>query len=331
MMADQMRAVRYHEHGEPDVLTVDDVQKPTPGRGEVLVEVRAVGINPIDTYLMAGSVSPTDGLPAIAGSDLAGVVVDVGDDVEQFELGDRVYATALGLHDQGSLAEYAPVPADVLAPLPEPVSFSDGAAAAMPFATAWRGLIVRGELRLGETCLIAGASGGVGHAGVQVATAAGARTVGLARTGTTDEFVRELGADAVVDYRSDELADEISSAIGGDGLDVALETHADANVLPEIEAAARGARIVVLGEEAPISVPPEVAMSARIADIDVRFMSIAASRDDQAAVLRSVAPLLADNTFIPHVDSVFSLDEAGDAYRRLSESGLRGSVVVTLD
>ncbi|WP_137285710.1 NADPH:quinone reductase [Halorussus salinisoli] len=329
-MPDRMRAARYHEHGEPDVLAVEEVPKPTPDREEVLVETRAAGINPIDTYVMAGDSTPADGLPAIAGSDLAGIVVDVGEDVTKYELGDWVYATALGIHDQGSLAEYVPVPVDILAPLPESVSFTDGAAAAMAFATAWRGLITRGELRLGESCLIAGAAGGVGHAGVQVATEAGATVIGLARKEGTDEFVREQGVDSVVDYRSDELADEISAAVG-DGLDVALETHADANLIPEVEAAARGGRIVVLGEEGPIEIDPGLSMSAKKSDLDVRFMSIAASRDDHASLLTSVAPLLAEGTFIPSIDSQFPLDEAVGAYRRLSESGVRGCVVVTFE
>lgn len=329
-MADAL-AARYREYGDPEALTVEEVPRPEPGRGEVLVEVRAAGINPIDTYVVSGSVAASDDPPAVAGSDLAGVVAETGADVDAFEPGDRVYATGLGVFSHGTLAEYVPVSADVLADLPESVSFEAGAAAAMPFATAWRGLVARGGLQLGETCLVAGAAGGVGHAGVQIADAAGATVVGLARPGETADFVRELGADAVVDYRSDDLSAELERAVGDGGLDVALETHADANLVPEIEAAARGGRVVVLGEEGPITVEPGPSMAAKIADLDVRFMSIVASREDRAPVLSSVADLLADGTFVPHVDSRFPLEDVSAAYRRLGESGVEGSVVVTVD
>lgn len=327
---ENMRAARYHEHGDTELLTVEEVPRPDPGRGEVLVEVRAAGINPIDTYVVSGSVAASDEPPAVAGSDLAGVVAETGDDVDAFETGERVYATGLGVGSHGSLAEYVPVSADVLAHLPDPVSFAEGATA-MAFATAWRGLITRGELRLGETCLVAGAAGGVGHAGVQIADAAGATVVGLARPGETADFVRDLGADAVVDYRSDDLSDDIERAVGDGGLDVALETHADANLVPEIEAASRGGRVVILGEEGPITVSPGPSMAAKIADLDVRFMSIVASREDRAPILESVAELLADDTLTPRIDSRFPLEEVSSAYRRLSESGLEGCVVVTLD
>ncbi len=324
----RMRAARYREHGTPDVLTIESVRRPTPGRGEVLVDVRSAGVNPIDTYVMAGNVPPAGGLPATTGSDLAGVVDDVGPGVERFASGDRVYATALGLRSPGSLAEYAVVPASALAHLPSAVPFVDGAAAAMAFATAWRGLRDRGGLQIGDRCLVAGAAGGVGHAAVQVAAAAGATVVGLARPETAD-FVRDLGADEVVDYRRDDLAAALEGATGG-GLDVALETHADANLVPEIAAAASGARIVVLGEEGTVSVDPGTAMTAKQADLDVRFMSLAAAVDEQAPVLGAVAPFLADGRFRPRVDSRFDLDEAAAAYRRLGESGLRGRVVVDI-
>lgn len=323
-----MRAVRYHEHGDASVLTVEDVERPDPARDEVLVDVRAAGVNPIDTYIMAGNVSPAYGLPGQAGSDLAGVVAETGAGVTEFAAGDRVFATALGLFQPGSLADFVVVPGDVLAHLPEPVSFVDGAAAAMGFVTAWYGLVDRGDLRLGETCVVAGASGTVGHAGVQVGDAAGATVVALASEDAR-EFVAELGADAVVDYDTDDLAADLVDAVGG--IDVALESHADANLHAEIEAANRGARLVVIGEEGAVTLDPGTAMSAKQADLDVRYMSIAASAGVQQRILEQVGRHLADGTFEARVDSRYPLERAADAYERLGESGARGSIVVDLD
>lgn len=323
-----MRAVRYHDHGDTDVLTVEDADRPEPGDGEVLVDVRAAGVNPIDTYIVAGNVAPAYGLPGQAGSDLAGVVAETGRGVTAFGAGDRVFATALGLFQPGSLAEYVAVPADVLAPLPDGVSFAEGAAAAMPFATSWYGLVERGDLRLGETCVVAGASGGVGHAAVQLADAAGATVVALA-SGDANAFVEDLGADVVVDYGVDDLAAELRDRT--DGIDVAFESHADANLRPEIEAIERGGRIVVIGEEGDVTLDPATAMTAKQADLDVRFMSLAASVDAQAPALCATAPLLADGTVTVRIDSRFPLADVGDAYDRLAEPGARGSVVVEID
>lgn len=323
-----MRAVRYHEHGDESVLRVDDVPRPEPGDGEVLVEVHAAGVNPIDTYIRGGNVPPKTGLPATAGSDLAGVVESTGPDATDYEPGDRVYATALGLFRHGSLAEYAVVPESRLAPLPEGVSFEEGAAAAMPFATSWRALVTRGELSIGEVCVVSGASGAVGHAAVQIAREAGAFVVGLAREGDSAEFVRGLGADAVVDYDSDDLAAELEAATGGRPVDVAMESHADANLDAEIARLARGGRVVVIGEDATIGIDSGTSMAGKQADLDLRFMSLAASADEQRGLLEAANPFLRDGRFVAEVDSTFPLSEAADAYRRLGESGVLGSVVV---
>jgi NADPH2:quinone reductase len=320
-----MKAIRYHEHGDEDVLTVDDVPTPDPGHGEVLVRIHAASVNPIDTYVREGGVEPAGGLPHVGGADLAGVVETVGDGVGGIAAGDRVFATGLGLFEAGTYAEYVAAPAESLAPLPDEVSFVDGAAAAMAFATAWRGLAGRGELEVGDACLVQGGAGGVGHAAVQIAASAGATVVA---TASSDEaFVRGLGADAVVDYRDDDVADRIREAAGGD-VDVVLETHAAANIGTDLDILGRGGRIVVLGEEGPIRIDPGASMTGKIADADVRFMSIMASRDDQVPILERVGPLLADGTFEVEIEATYPLAEAADAQRHVLSSGSRGKVVL---
>jgi len=319
-----MNAIRYHDHGDADVLTVDDVPTPEPGPGEVLVRIHAASVNPIDTYVREGGVEPAGGLPHVGGADMAGVVEAVGEGVEGVAAGDRVFATGLGLFEAGTYAEYVAAPAESLAPLPEEVSFAEGAAAAMAFATAWRGLVHRGELDVGDACLVQGGAGGVGHAAVQVAAHAGATVVA---TASGDEaFVRDLGADAVVDYGA-AAADRIREAAGGD-VDVVLETHAAANVATDLDVLTRGGRIVVLGEEAPIRIDPGASMTGKIADADVRFMSIMASRDDQRPILERVAPRLADGTFAVEIEATYPLEEAAAAQRHVMSSGSRGKVVL---
>ncbi len=323
-----MQAIRFHEHGDADVLTLDDVPEPTPAAGEVLVRVEAASVNPIDTYVRDGAVTPDGGLPHVGGADVAGVVERLGDGATGFDPGDRVFATGLGLFQPGSYAEYVAVPATQLAPLPDAVSFTDGAAAAMAFATAWRGLVTRGDLAVGDACLVHGASGGVGHAAVQIARHAGAMTVGTARPGEPASLVRDLGADAVVDYRADDLAGAIEAAVDGRGVDVVLETHAARNIADDLQVLARGGRIVVLGEETAIRLEPPTAMTAKIRDADVSFMSIMASPEDQSPILERVGRLLADGTFEVTVAETYPLAETAAAQRHAMEDGVVGKVVV---
>ncbi|GAB3669759.1 NADPH:quinone reductase [Halopiger thermotolerans] len=327
-----MRAVRYHEYGDESVLTVeDDIERPTPDADEALVRIKAASVNPIDTYLREGNLEPVAGLPHVGGSDMAGVVEAVGDEVDTVEVGDRVFATGLGIFSPGTYAEYTVAPAEMLAPLPQSVSFRDGAAAAMAFTTSWRALVDRGDLSLGDVCLVHGASGGVGHAAVQIAAEAGSYVIGTAREGEPASLVRALGADAVVDYRVDDLPAELAAAADGRAIDVVLEPHADANLEADLERLAANGRVVVIGEESTIEIPSGPSMTAKQADADLRFMSIAASPAVQAPILRRVGPRLADGRFTVNIDSVFDLREVSAAHKRLAESGVLGKVVIDVD
>lgn len=338
-----MRAMRYGRHGDADVQSLEEVADPEPGHGGAVVDVHAASVNPIDTYVREGSVEPTGGLPHVGGADAAGVVSAVGDGVAGVEPGDRVFATGLGLFEPGSYAERVAVPASRLAPLPDAVGFDEGAAAAMAFATAWRALSTRGGLSIGDACLVHGGEGGVGHAAVQIAAGAGATVVASASTdgdanadgdgdgaGTDDAttFLRGLGADAVVDYRDDDLAESVRSALDGREVDVVLESHAAANLDADLDALARGGRVVVIGEEGTVELSPSTAMTAKVADADVRFMSIVASTADQAPILTRVGEALAAGELSVEIDATYPLAELPAAQRHATSDGVRGKVVV---
>ncbi|QLG29501.1 NADPH:quinone reductase [Halorarum halophilum] len=321
-----MRAVRIDDHGGPDILAEAEVATPEPGHGEVLVRTVAASVNPIDTYVREGAAEPADGLPHVVGSDVAGVVVAAGAGVDEFAPGDRAFATGLGLFEQGSYAEYVPVPADRLAHLPEAVPFRTGAAAAMVYPTAWRALVDRGGLTVGDACLIQGGAGGVGNAAVQIARHAGTEVVATARPDDA-ELVEDAGADAVVDYRADDMAGAVRAA-GVDAVDVVLETHADRNLAGDLDLLSRGGRVVVIGEEAPIELSPSLSMDAKIADADLRFMSIVASAEDQKRLLERTAPRLADGTFDVRVADVYPFPEAAEAHRAVESTGTGGKVLL---
>jgi NADPH:quinone reductase-like Zn-dependent oxidoreductase len=175
-----MQAVRQHENGGAETFAVEAVPRPTPRDDELLVAVRATSANPVDAYLGAGEYGDLP-LPRIPGVDVAGEVVTVGESVEGYRPGDRVFGSLLAKHHQGAAAEYVAVPRDRVAHLPDGVDAETGAAAGAVAGTAWRAFFERADPQPGETVLIHGGNGGVGHAAVQLAAAAGAHVVTTAR------------------------------------------------------------------------------------------------------------------------------------------------------
>src|SRR6266508_3888719 len=199
-----MKAIHVHEFGGPEVLQLEEVSTPQPGPDEVLVLVHAAGVNPVETYIRAGTYARLPELPYTPGNDGAGVVEHVGSGVTEFNPGDRVY-TAGSI--SGTYAEFALCKKEQVHPLPANVSFAQGAAMGTPYATAYRGMLQRADAKPGETVLVHGASGGVGTAAVQLARAHGLRVLGTAGTQRGRDLVREQGADEVFDHHaSDYLA-----------------------------------------------------------------------------------------------------------------------------
>src|SRR5688500_7868481 len=230
LQSGRMRAALFHEHGGPDVIRVEEIERPTPGAGEVLVEVRAAALNHLDLWVRRGLPIEST-MPHIGGSDAAGIVVELGSDVRDARVGERVVVDPslscgecewcrrgensvctsyriLGEHTQGGFAEYVVVPAANLYRIPETVDFTTAAAAPLAFLTAWRALATRARLRAGESVLVTGASGGVATAAIQIARHLGARTYAVT-TGEHVERVRALGADVVYDRLAGDYAREL--------------------------------------------------------------------------------------------------------------------------
>lgn len=315
-----MRAVRYHEHGGPEVLRVDEVDRPEPGAEEVLVSVEAAAVNPVDTYFREGSYEPDD-LPWIPGSDLAGVVEEAGDETE-FERGDRVFGTGLGRGIPGTCAEYAVAPTDRLAKLPEGVAFDVGAALGVAGVTAWRALIDHAELEPAERCLVHGGSGGVGHAAVQIGRATGAAVTTTASPDYHDRL-ESLGADDVLDYAREDLADAVTEA---GAPDVILDHRLDDYLQFDADVAARGARVVGIGNTQPEAGFSNVA-AARSMELRIHLMSMF-NTPDIAAVLERLARLAAEGDLTAEVARTYGLDDLGEAHRAVLEDSFLGKLVV---
>ena len=319
-----MRAVRFHEYGGTDVLQVDEIDRPDPAPEEVLVEVDGAGVNPVDTYFREGSYKPF-ALPMIPGVDVAGTVAAVGESVEEFSEGDRVYGTAIGKDHYGGYAEYAAVPTDRLVGLSKRVDRVDAGGAGVAAVTAWRALIDHANLQLGDRCLIHGGSGGVGHAAVQLAAAAGAQVITTASPNYHNRL-DELGAAAVFDYGREDLADAVVEAADG-GVDVVLDHRMHEYLSFDAEVAATGCRVVGIGEKNP-QVGFAQSSAARGKDLSLQMMSMFNTPEFRPR-LAKVASLLADETLDIAVADTYGLDEAGEAQRAVLEDSFFGKLVIT--
>ena len=318
-----MRAVRFHEYGDEEVLRVDEVDRPEATGHDVVVEVAGAGVNPVDTYFREGSYEPFQ-LPMIPGVDVAGEVVAVSEYVDDYAVGDRVVGTGLGMNHFGGYAEYAAVPEDRLAHLPEGADLVAAGGAGVAAVTAWRALVDHAGLEPAESVLIHGGSGGVGHAAVQLAAATGAHVVTTAAPEYHDRLV-ELGADAVFDYADDDLADAVVAET--DGVDVVLDHRLDDYLQFDAEVAATGARVVGIGEN-----DPEVGFSndgvARSKDVSYQFMSMF-NTPRLADPLASVAYLMGQGDLDIEVARTYDLDEAATAQVDVMNDSFIGKLVIT--
>ncbi len=319
-----MRAVRFHEHGGPDVLQVEEIETPEPTAHEVLVEVDGAGVNPVDSYIREGATQPFT-LPMIPGIDVGGTVAAVGNDVSGFEVGDPVYGTGIGKNHYGGYAEYVSVPDDRLVRLPSGVDTTTAGGAGVVAGTAWRALIDHGNLQAADVCLIHGGSGGVGHAAVQIAAASGARVVTTARPEYHDEL-SELGANAVIDYSRSDLEDAVREASGG-GVDVIVDHRLDEYLQFDADVANVGCRVLGIGEN-ETAVAFDRSSATRRKDLQLTMMTMF-NTPDLRVPLRKLAYLLSEGDLEIRIADAYDLEEAGEAQRRVLEDSFFGKIVLT--
>src|SRR5437763_2003796 len=251
-----MKAIRVHEFGGPEVLRLEEVPDPRPGSGEVVIRVKAAGVNPVDSYIRSGNYGERP-LPYTPGSDAGGVVEAIGAGVSGVAAGDRVYTAG---SVTGAYAELALCKAGHVHPLPQGVTFAQGAGVNVPYATAYRGLFQRAHALPGETVLVHGASGGVGTAAVQLARAAGLTVIGTGGTERGRELVKENGAHHVLDHKAADYLDQLMQFTEGRGVDVILEMLANVNLAKDLTVLAPRGRVVVIGNRGAIEINPRDAM-----------------------------------------------------------------------
>lgn len=317
-----MKAIRVHQFGGPEVLRYEDVPTPAPGAGQVLVKVHAIGVNPVETYQRSGS-NPALKLPWTPGMDAAGVVETVGPEVTNYRPGDRIYTSDTLA---GAYAEYALCDQKSVHPLPAKLSFQQGAAINIPYATAYRALFHRAQAQAGETVLIHGASGGVGIAATQIARAAGLTVIGTGGTDAGRTLVLEQGAHHVVDHRDAGYLEKILQLTNSRGVEIILEMLANVNLGKDLTLLTNSGRVIVIGSRGNVEITPREMMKR---DADIRAMMLFNASDKELASIHAALGAGFENgTLRPIVGREMRLADAAKAHLAVMEPGAYGKIVL---
>ena len=293
-----MKAILVRQFGGPEVLKLEEVVDPTPGPKQVVVKTRAIGVNPVDTYIRSGTYAFKPPLPYTPGADAAGVIESVGAEVKTFGPGDRVWVKETADAAHGTYAQKILCNLNNIFPLPESISFSQGAAVNVAYTTAYHALFQVARALPGERVLVHGATGGVGIACVQLALARGLIVIGTGGTDAGRKLVREQGAQHVLDHTSPGYLDMIKEITEGNGVDVVCEMLANVNLAKDLQILAKRGRIAVIGNRGSIEINPRDLMKSHGAILGVMAGNEAERNEATAAVTAG----LFNRTLRPVVD-----------------------------
>ncbi|MBB3224010.1 zinc-dependent alcohol dehydrogenase family protein [Pseudoduganella umbonata] len=318
-----MKAITLDSFGGPDAFVLRDVPRPVPGAGQVLVRVHATSINPLDYQVRRGDYQDHVPLPAITGHDVSGVVEEVGPGVTAFVPGDEVWYTPQIFDGPGSYAEYHVAAENIIGKKPAALSHLEAASLTLVGGTAWEALVVRAQLRVGESILVHGGAGGVGHVAIQLAKAIGARVLTTARAGQFD-FVRSLGADVVIDYTKEDYVDAVMRETAGQGVDVVFDTIGGDTLSRSPDALAQLGRLVSIVDTAK----PQNLIQAWGKNASYHFVFTRQNRGK----LDELSALVERGQLRPHVGAVYALADIALAHARLEsrDNGLRGKIAIAV-
>lgn len=316
-----MKAIVIHQFGEPDVMQLADLPDPPPGPGQVLIAVRAIGVNPVDAYIRSGKYGPRQ-FPFVPGFDAAGVVESIGPGVTTCHPGERVYTSNPG----GAYAQKMLVDQARVYPLPDSITFSQGASIGVPAATAYRGLFQRGEAKAGQTVLVHGATGGVGTAAIQLARAAGLRVIGTGGTEEGRSLIRQLGCHLAVDHRHPDYTKQILDFTAGRGVDLILEMLANVNLAKDLEMIAFNGKVIVIGNRGKIEIDPRMTMSK---ESEIRGLTLLrATPEELRGIHAGLYAAMQSGTYKPIVAREMPLAAAPAAHKEVLEPHAPGNLVL---
>lgn len=316
-----MKAIRLHEFGPPEVMKFEEVHDPRPAPSQIVVHVHAAGVNPVETYIRAGTYALKPPLPYTPGGDAAGVVAEVGEHVTRFKAGDRVYIAG---SVSGAYAQLVLCNVEQVYALPDHVTFSQGAGLHIPYSTAYRALFLRAHAHAGQSVLVHGASGAVGIAAVQFAAAAGLTVFGTAGTERGRQLVREQGAAHSLDHKSADYLEQLMKLTAGRGVDVILEMLANVNLGKDLTVLGLEGCVVVIGSRGDVQINPRLLMRAQGS---IHGMT-GGTPEQYAQAHAAIGAGLRAGTLRPVVGQEIPLAEAPRAHHEIIEGTAYGKIVL---
>lgn len=322
-----MKVIEIKQFGTSENLLVAEKTVPEVEVGQVKVNIHAAGVNPSDVYTSTGTYAIKPELPYTPGLDGAGVIEEVGADVTHVKVGDRVFVASLPSgFTTGTIAQQLVCEGRFVYPIPEHITFEEGAALGIPALTAYRALVGRANIQAGQTVLIHGASGAVGLQAVQIAKAFGAKVIGTASRKAGKELVKNAGADVVLDHVTEQTIDEVLQATNKKGPDVIIEFLANENLQTDLQIVAKYGVIVVVGNRGELTINPRSIMQK---ECDVRGMVLFnVTGEEHQELIKGVSKLLENKQLKPIVGHSYPLEQAGEAFDAVINGQHNGKVVV---
>jgi NADPH:quinone reductase-like Zn-dependent oxidoreductase len=327
------RSVRIHQFGGPEVLRIEDTVVSAPGLGEVRLDIRAIGLNRTEVTLRSGRSPINPALPALIGWEAAGVIDEVGADVENWRRGDRVaLVPAYGAAQYGLYSEVANAPARSLVTIPDSQTFEQAAATWAAFGAAWAGLISVGNLKKGGTVLISAASSSVGLAAIQTAIRVGARPIALTRSSQKSDELRAHGAAAVLAVDEVDVVQQVKELTGGKGAELVFDAVGGPGFSKLAEATATGGTLILYGALSadPTVIPPFQVFARDLTIRGLAFPNIARNDERLAAAKQFVNEGIASHSLVPTIARTFPFNEIAEAHRFLESGTQIGKIVVSV-
>ncbi|WP_254174688.1 zinc-dependent alcohol dehydrogenase family protein [Planktothrix pseudagardhii] len=332
-----MKAIIMTEVGEPNVLQLQDVPDPKiQSETEILVRLKAAGINPIDTKLRSRGTFYPDQMPSILGCDGAGIIEAVGSEVEKFQVGDAVYFCQGGLGEQsGNYAELIVVDEKFATLKPQSLSFIEAAASPLVLITAWEALYDRGRLQPGQKVLIHAGAGGVGHVAIQLAKLQGAEVATTVGSDENIDFVKQLGADFVINYKQTDFVENVLEWTQGEGVDLAFDTVGKEVFYQTVFAIKNyGDLVTILEPDPKFGTFKDARLKNLRISLELMLTPMLQSRMDdqldQTKILQQCARLMDEGKLKIVVNQTFPLAEAAEAHQQLEAGGMKGKLVLTM-
>lgn len=328
-LPETMRQIRFAEAGGPEVIAVETVPVPRPGPGQVLIEVVAAGVNRPDIMQRSGNYPPPKGATAVPGLEVAGRIVALGEGADELAIGDEVCALVIS----GGYAEFTLAESGHCLPKPKPLSLVEAAGLPETYFTVYSNVIERGRLKAGESFLVHGGSSGIGSTAIQIAKHHGARVFATAGSEEKCAFCRELGADAAINYREADFAEEVKRLTEGKGVDVILDMVGAAYLAKNIASLAVEGRLVQIAfmqgyRVESLNLTPIMLKRLTVTGSTLRARPKADKTAIAQGLAREVWPLLEDGRIRPVIHATFPLAEARQAHELMESSAHLGKILL---